>query len=308
MKKNNKIIIIFIILLIIILLYFLLYKKMIHERFDDVKNIKLIMNEHHSGFFCNFNRLIHYLVLYPNTTEIEFNILARINKHKPFIGDGVELFSQLFEHYKEENSEINEILDIDGNDFKNMPTDKGAYEYYNKNRYRLNPYTKVFKKYIKLKPDLQEMLNIHINILRIDCEQVIGILVRSNSLAKEQPNDKMPTRDDYLNAIDNIDKSKKTKYYLKVDNDEDLEFYKSKLQPNYYLDITRSKDNKGDAPHTNQSAFLPLKDLQDTYLDVAILSNCEYLVHCVSNMSTTSLFMNKNQKSICVSKKKYGLF
>jgi hypothetical protein len=297
MKKNHNIILSIIIISIILLLLFLL-NKTISEGF---LNVKLIMNEHHSGFFCNFNRLIHYLVLFPNITEIEFNILARINKHKPFIGDGIELFSQLFEKYKEKNTELNTILDIDGNDFKNMPTDKNAYSVYNENRYKLDPYTVSFNKYIKLKPDLQKMLDDHINTLRSDCEQVIGILVRSNALAKEQPTGQMPSRDDYLNAIKNIDKTKKTKYYLKVDNEEDLEFYKSELQPNYYLDITRSKTNNGDAPHSSHEKFLPLKDLQDTYLDVAILSDCEYLIHCVSNMSTASLYMNKNQKSICVS-------
>lgn len=298
MKKNKIIGILFII--IILLLLFLLNIKSI-EGFESENNSKLIMNDHYSGFFCNFNRLIHYLVLFPNIKEIEYNVRARINNHKPFIGDGIELFSQLFEPYKEENVEINETLNIDGNDFKNMPTDKHAIAVYNENRYKLNPYTNAFNKYIKLKPDLQIMLNNHISILRSDCEQVIGILVRSNNLAREQPSGKMPTRDDYLKAIDNIDKSKKTKYYLKVDNEEDLEFYKSKLQPNYYLDITRSKTNKGDAPHAENKDFFPLKDLQDTYLDIAILSNCEYLVHCVSNMATTSLFMNPSQKSICVS-------
>lgn len=300
MKKSYKKILIFLIISILLFVYLLTKKS--YEGFIQEKNTKLIMNEHHSGFFCNFNRLIHYLTLYPNVKEIEFNVRAEINKHKPFIGQGVELFSQLFEIYKEDNVEINEVLDIDGNDFKNMPTDKGAYSVYNENRYKLNPYTDAFNKYIKLKPDLQKKLDYHINNLKSDSEQTIGILVRSNNLASEQPSGQMPTRDDYLNAINKIDKTKKTKYYLKVDNEEDLEFYKSKLNPHYYLDITRSKTNKGDAPHVNDKTFLPLKDLQDTYLDVAILSHCDYLVHCVSNMATSSLFMNPYQKSICVSK------
>lgn len=301
MKFKYKNILAIIIISIFILLY-LLKKNTSYEGFTEEKNAKLIMNEHYSGFFCNFNRLIHYLTLYPNVKEIEFNVRATLNNHKPFIGEGVELFSQLFESYKENNIEINEVLDIDGNDFKNMPTNKGAYLVYNENRYKLNPYTDEFNKYIKLKPDLQQKLDYHVNNLKSDCEQTIGILVRSNNLAIEQPSGKMPTHDDYLNAINKIDKTKKTKYYLKVDNEEDLEFYKSKLNPNYYLDITRSKTNKGDAPHANDNKFLPLKDLQDTYLDVAILSHCDYLVHCVSNMATASLFMNKDQVSICVSK------
>ena len=293
-----------VLLVLLILLIIVLYNndKESFQVYDPNKNAKLIMNEHHSGFFCNFNRLIHYLTLYPNIKEIEFNIRAKIHKHKPFIGEDIELFSQLFETYKEEGVDIDELYDIDGNDFKEMPTDKGAYAYYNEHRNKFEPYNKAFKKYILLKPHLKDRLNVMIKHLRSDCDQVVGIFVRSEALAKEQPRERMPTRDMYLEAIKKIDTSyKTTKYFLRVDNDEDLEFYKSKLQPYYVTDIKRSKTNKADAPHRSQETFLPLKDLEDTYLEIALLSNCDYLIHCVSNMASTSLFMNMSQISICVS-------
>jgi len=297
---NKNILILSIILFIFISIsYFNIYETF--QEYDSTKNAKLIMNAHHSGFFCNFNRLIHYLTLYPNVTQIDFNIISRINNHKPYIADGVEIFSQLFEIY-DTKEKIDVVYDIDGNDFKKMPSSKGAYEVYNSNRNKLDPYNKAFKKYIILKPHLQITLDDKIKELHQDCEQVIGIFVRSQALASEQPTDKMPTRDDYLNAINKIDtKSKKTKYFLRIDNEEDLEFYKSKLQPNFYTDMHRAKTNKGDAPHSSDDKFLSLKDLEDTYLDIAILSSCEYLVHCVSNMATASLFMNMSQVSICVS-------
>jgi hypothetical protein len=248
-----------------------------------------------------FNKLLHYLVIYPNTKEIQYNVISNLDNHKPFIGNGIEIFSQLFEIY-DTKEKIDVVYDIDGNDFKKMPSSKSAYEFYNSNRNKLESYNKAFKKYIILKPHLQMALDDKIKELHQDCEQVIGVFVRSNALANEQPNDKMPRREDYLNAIKNIDtKSKKTKYFLRIDNEEDLEFYKSKLQPNFYTDMHRAKTNKNDAPHSSDEKFLSLKDLEDTYLDIAILSSCEYLVHCVSNMATASLFMNMSQVSICVS-------
>lgn len=305
MKKNNKIIL-FIILLIIILLYFLFYKntKGIYEGFDNVKNTKLIMNGIESGFFFNFNRLIHYLVVYPNTTEIEFNVRAKIDSHLPFIGDNEELFSKLFENYKE-NKTIDEVLNIDKSDWKGLPFSGGdGSKFYNFNRYKFQKYNNAFTKYIKLKPDLQKKLNKYLEELRKDSQQLIGIFVRSDALKDEQPNKKMPRREDYLDALNNIDtQTKLTKYFLRIDNDEDLEYYKNTLTPNYYLDMKRAQTNNGDAPHRDET-FLPLEELEKIYLEIALLSQCDYILHCSSNMVSSALFMNMNAISIFVENKK----
>ena len=112
----------------------------------------------------------------------------------------------------------------------------------------------------------------------------------------------IPALDIYSNAIDKIDKTKKTKYFLRIDNEKDLEYYKNKYYPNYQTSITRSKDNIEDSLHVSNNKYLLLDDLENTYLEVALLSVSDILVHCVSNMATASLYMNMNQKSICVSK------
>jgi hypothetical protein len=289
---------------------YLSWKGYVDDRFlDKSKNIKLIMNEHHSGFFCNFNRLIHYLMLFPNIVEIEFNIKSNIHKHKPFIGHNVELFYTLFEHYKEPYTHIDDILNIGGNDFLNMPSADSSYNYYNEKRTKFDSYSDAFTKYIKLRPHTQNKLNLMIKEMRKDCEQVIGIFVRSNALAKEQPSREMPTREQYLKAIEKLDtKTKKTKFFLRIDNNEDLEFYKSELQPHYYTNIKRSETNKGDAPHSYTKEFKPLEELEDTYLEIALLSQCEILIHCCSNMVNASLYMNRKQQSICVSDPPPGNF
>ena len=268
------------------------------------KNKKIIVKSNkNGGFFSNFNKLITYLKEHnnENIVEIGYDIRASdIGDSLPFMNKDVELFNKLFEPYNE-NKQVDETVEV--KDYENYEiTFKNAYNYYNENRYKLQPYNDVFKKYIKLKPNLNEKLNKLINELRADCEQVIGIFVRSNALSSEQPNGKMPTYEDYSNAIDKIDKTKKTKYFLRIDNEKDLEYYKNKYYPNYQTSITRSKDNIQDSLHVSNNKYLLLDDLENTYLEVALLSVSDILVHCVSNMATASLYMNMNQKSICVSK------
>jgi len=302
MKKINKNILISIIFLFIIFVfysYFNIYETF--QEYDSTKNAKLIMNGLESGFFFNFNRFIHYLVKYPNIKEIEFKVYAKIDNQLPFIGDGEELFSKLFEDYKEKNITINETLDIDKNDWKGLPFAGGAASpFYNNNRYKFNEYYNVFKKYITLKPALQKKLDEYLFDMKEDCDQVIGIFVRSEALAKEQPKNKMPRRKDYIDAIEDIDtKNINTKYFLRIDNNEDLNFYKNRFTPNYYLDMKRADTNKGDAPHIEKT-FLPLEELEKIYIEIALLSNCDYIVHCSSNMVSSALFMNIDSISIFV--------
>jgi hypothetical protein len=305
--KKNKILFIIILIIIITLVGTILYNNSIerktYESFDDIKNIKLIMNGIESGFFFNFNRLIHYLVVYPNTTEIKFNVRAKIDNHLPFIGNDEELFSKLFEPYKEDKK-IDEVLDIDKLDWKSIPfAGIDGYKFYNMNQYKFEPYNIAFNKYIKLKPNLQNKFNKYLQELKKDCEQVIGIFVRSEALKDEQPTKKMPRREDYLNALNAINtKTISTKYFLRIDNNEDLDYYKKTLTPNYFLDMERAETNKGDAPHRNNK-FLPLEELEKIYLEIALLSQCDYILHCSSNMVSSALFMNMNTTSIFVENK-----
>jgi len=307
LKKNNNILLLFLLLFLLISLFiiFLIINNKYEniDKFQDTneEHIKLIIKSHNGGFFSNFNKLIYYLKNYPNVVEIQFDVRSTDFKNQlPFIKINEEIFGKLFETYKE-NKNINRNLI--GESYENEElTFKNAYNFYNENRYKLEPYNKAFKKYIKLQPHLQKKLENLKNKLHSDYEQVIGIFVRSGALSGEQPNGKLPTRQDYLDAVNNINTvSKKTKFFLRIDNNEDLEFYKNTLQPNFYTDISRSDNNKKDALHINNNKYLTLKELEDTYLEVALLSSCHILIHCVSNMTTASLYMNMDQKSICIS-------
>jgi hypothetical protein len=234
LKLNYKILTL--ILLISLFIIFLIinnkYKNI--DKFQDTsnsgeENLKLIIKSHNGGFFSNFNKMIHYLKNYPNIVEIQFDVRSTgLENQLPFINKDEEIFGKLFEKYKE-NKNINRILIGESYESEEL-TDKNAYNFYNENRYKLEPYNKAFTKYIKLQPQLQKKLEYLKNKLHSDCEEVIGIFVRSGALSGEQPNKKLPTRQDYLDAINNINTvSKKTKFFLRIDNNEDLDFYKNIL-------------------------------------------------------------------------------
>jgi hypothetical protein len=262
------------------------------------KNMKLICTEHvGAGFFSNFMKIISFLVTYPNIVELQYDMKATSpGNGMPFVSEGTELLSLLLEPYSENKNVDYSYKCVKY--FDEMLEKIKPENIYNEKRSSLEPYYNAYVKYIKLLPNLQEKLDKMTNELREDYEQVVGVFVRSNANAREQPRQRMPTREEYLEAIDKLDKTKKTKYFLRVDNDDDLNFYKEKLTPNYYTNISRSKDMLNDALHVSSDKYMKKEELEDTFLEVALLSKCDILIHCASNMAITSLVMNKNQKSI----------
>ena len=262
------------------------------------KELVLKNNEHEQcGFFATFNKLMTYLVDNPDITKITYNIHSfKVGHAMAYIKEGEELFSKLFEPYNE-GKPIDEVIDGSYYQHYNLTT-VFAHQFYNENRGKLQPYHDAYMKYIKIKPEIQNMINNKKQILRENYEQVIGIFIRSEALKKEQPSGRMPTREEYDNAINSIDKTKSTKYFFCIDNEDDLNYFKNKYTPNYYTDIRRTKNTTNSEPH--KKTFGSLKDLQDSFIEVALLSECNILIHCVSNMVTASLYMNMNQKSICL--------
>lgn len=264
------------------------------------QNLKLVIKEHtNAGFFSQFNKFIGYLVRYPNITKIEYNVKAtKPMNHLPYISEGEELFSKLFQPY-DEGKEITDTI-IGENYIDRSVTYKDAIMYYNENRIKLQSYNDAYKKYIKLLPKLQEKIDNEISKMKEDYQQIIGIFVRSSGLANEQPNGKMPTRQNYLDMLQNIDKTKKTKYFLRIDNDDDLNYFKEQLTPNYYTNISRSVNSKKNSKHINIDNYMSQDDLEQLFIDIVLLSECNIILHCLSNMITSALFMNMNSQSIFV--------
>jgi hypothetical protein len=291
-KKNIGYIII---ILIIILLYFLLKLKEI-EPFENINLI--IQSSPSSGFFSNFNKLITYLVDNPTTTKITYDMRS----HGPssafsYIKENEELFSKLFDIYDEGLETTKSIVSSEYQ--SSRITGVEAYNFYNENRNKLQPFHDAYNKYIKIKSNIQNKINKKVNELKTNTDQIIGIFIRSNALAGEQPSKRMPTREEYVNAINNIRKSNNVKYFFCIDNQEDLEYFKQLYTPNYFTDIRRTQNTNDGEPHTKTMGTL--EDLENSFIEVCIMSQCNILVHCVSNMVTASLYMNMNQESVCVS-------
>ena len=264
-----------------------------------IENIELVVKSFGAGFFANFINLIQFLVDIPNITKITYDVKSPSSGPIAFIKEGEELYSKIFQPY-DEGKPITKTITSIREDFNNiyLGGGTGSYKYYGDKRIKLQPVHDAFIKYIKVKENIQKKINEKLLQLKEDSEQIIGIFIRSNALAVEQPNKKMPRREDYDNAISNIDLSKKSKYFFCIDNEDDLNYFKNKYNPHYYTDIRRTSNKTNGEPHTKTMGTL--KDLEDTYIEVALLSNCHILLHCLSNMATASLYMNMNQKSIFI--------
>ena len=270
------------------------------------KNIKLIINNDmgNRGFFSHFNQLLCALVDNPETTEIEFNLVSTPkNATTYYIKEGEEIFSKLFEKY-DLNKPITDTVSLT-NFTNNSYASKlyfDALNNFNNNRDKLQPFNDAYNKFIKIKPNILDKIESHMKILKENNpEQLIGVLVRSQAVAVSQSKKRMATYEEYLNAINIENKNKSTKYFFVIDNNIDLEYYKNALTPNYYLkDLLRSDDNKSNAPHLNPN-LKSLEELENIFIQVVILSKCDILVHCNSNMAIASLSMNMNQKSIFIS-------
>jgi hypothetical protein len=267
------------------------------------ENIELILSnnkEEGCGFFSTFNKLITYCVDYPNITKIKYNITSFAKGHPmSFIKEGEELFSKIFDEY-DEKKPVNRTINALKYENERITT-VNAVNFYGENRIKLQPFNDAYKKYVKIKQNIQDKINTKLKLLKENVEQTVGIFIRSNALQHEQPNHKMPRREDYDNALKQIDLTKNTRYFFCIDNEDDLNYFKTKYTPNYYTDIRRTDNIHNSEPH--KKTMGTLKDLEDSFIEVALLSECDTLLHCVSNMTTASLYMNMNQKSVFVENK-----
>jgi hypothetical protein len=269
------------------------------------KSIKIIINndEDNRGFFSHFNQLLCALVDNPETTVIEYNLISSPRYISTYyVKEGEEILSKLLEKY-DLNKPVTDTISLVKFDNNSYATKLyfDAVNNFNSNRIKLQPFNDAYNKFIKIKPNILDKIESHMNILKENSpEQLIGVLVRSKAVHSALSKN-TPSYEKYLNAINIENKNKKTKYFFCIDNNKDLEYYKKALTPNYYLkDLPRSLNNDEDAPHMNPN-LKSLEELENIFIQVVILSKCDILVHCNSNMAISSLSMNMNVKSVFIS-------
>ena len=251
----------------------------------------ILFNHHEGGFFSNFNKVITCLAHEEDVTKITWCLQGQ--PFGAFAYNCDEVFSKLFETYDEKKPIESyygkaqfEHLEYTGQNAHNLYTGDDEWRTTLHNTY---------KKYIIPTKLLQDNIDVVDKSFDKNTNIKIGILKRNQLLKCEQVSNTMPVIDRYIDAIHQIYGNKTC--VLSVDNTTDIEQFKSNsdLKFVYSTGIRRTNKDTDMEPH-----FTPgtIQDALYYFMDVYMLSRCDYLIHPISNMATAALYMNPNLKSI----------
>jgi hypothetical protein len=156
----------------------------------------------------------------------------------------------------------------------------------------------VYRKFFRYEPVVSCKLESYAPRLR-SYPHKVAILSRGSALSAEQHGHRMPTREEYREAITYYKQqysSEKLLFVLCVDNEEDLAYYQElcKPYPTFCTTIRRA-DNGAQEPHIGPQSSI--NDAIDTVVELELCAMCDVLVHPVSNMATIILLMNPSLAS-----------
>jgi hypothetical protein len=254
-------------------------------------SIHIDFNHHEGGFFSNFNKIITHLTHNEDVSKVTWNLKGQ--PFGAFAYNCEEVFSNLFECY-DEGRDIKSKINI--SEFKQLQyTGKNAHNLYTGNSEWRNKLYNTYNKYIKPTKLLKDSINIIDNSFANKNTIKIGILKRNQLLRCEQNNNIMPDIEKYMSIISSMPGEKTC--ILSVDNMVDLTSFKNtkNLKVVYSTNIKRTEKDTDMEPH-----FLPgtIQDAIYYFIDVYMLSKCDYLIHPISNMATAALYFNPDLKSI----------
>lgn len=255
-------------------------------------NTHITFNHHEGGFFSNFNKVITHLAHNHDVSKITWNLNGQ--PFGAFAYNCGEVFSKLFQPYDDKQKITN---NVSVGEFKYLEyTGKNIHELYLKEdtTWRQQLFD-IYNKYITPTPLLQKNIDTVDNILHKTNRKKIGILKRNQLLKCEQVNNIMPTINNYNDEINKISGDKLC--ILSVDNNTDL----TQFLNNKDLKFTFSKNIKRTTTDTDMEPHFTPGNTQDAlyyFMDVYMLSKCDYLIHPISNMATAALYLNPNLKSI----------
>jgi hypothetical protein len=258
-----------------------------------------------AGLSSNFNRILTILKETSNVKKIKWQCYGNYEGFLTYptnlmgFNTDTELFSKVYEEYDKSNNEILESrLSLNwGANLEQKITGTNAANFYGPNRHLLKEYNSLYLNYFKLLPNIKDIIDEKKKILRGENSCVIGILIRNSgnyALANEQPKKKMPSHNEYFDLINSISESNQ-RYFLCIDNIHDLELYKQLYPNSYFTQIRRSLSPLDKEPHIKTTGSY--EDFINSLIEVYLLSACDKLVHCLSNMATTSLILNLDQES-----------
>jgi hypothetical protein len=259
----------------------------------------LILQDHGSGFFSLFNRLIGWFETCNNIYKITWDVRNSVYGEE-------ECFSKVFDTYI--NNEYkdyiikNIICDYDGYKYVCRYTGVDAHKLYTNElciqhnipvnwRFEVNNY---WNKYIKIKPEIVEIYeNYKTYIQSFNKKKIVTFLIRHPNLSREQINGRMPTFEQYNNAIDNLN-DEDTLLICLTDSTEAFEYYSLRYKNIIFPDVERSciYDTESHMRYNNKyNIYTPI-------LSVLYLALGNYFIHPISNMCQAVLFINPSINNI----------
>ena len=253
----------------------------------------LIVHQHEGGFFSNFNKVISFLETHPEVSKITWDLQGQ--PFGAFAYNCGEVFSKLFVPFWDKNP-------IEGEPYilseyvDQRHTGKNAHGLYTGHQGWRNSLHRTLQQYIRITPYLiPRIKSIHDTFNSVKDRPKVGILKRNELLKCEQQKNCMPAFEQYQAAIKEL-KLEKPVFMFSIDNLYDLDQFKAEFRPHMYSPgMRRTQKNTDMEPH-----FLPgtQQDAAAAFLDVYMLSMCDYFIHPVSNMATAALYFNPKMKSI----------
>jgi hypothetical protein len=254
-------------------------------------SLHLVVHQHEGGFFSNFNKVVSFLEAHPEVSKITWDLQGQ--SFGAFAYGCGEVFSKLFVSYDTSpcltTHQLTEYVD-------QRHTGRNTHGLYlGPDNWRAQLH-RAYIQYIKPTPYLGSRIEQVDDIFnQLKERPKIGILKRNELLKCEQQKNCMPSFEQYQVAISQL-KLKDPVYVFSVDSLYDIDQFKVNYKPHVYSPIIRRTHKNTDMePH-----FLPGTELDAAtiFLDVYMLSLCDYFIHPVSNMATAALYMNPLVKSI----------
>ena len=256
-------------------------------------NKHLIFTSSPNGFFANFNRVIQALSFYNTQVhKISWDM-------KNFIGNSYNcdlLYENLFitKLPNNENNELEKIVIKEYIDHTYTAHDI-ANRYLQQDQSWRHDWYNAYNNFIGFTDFLNNIWEEVYSSIFTDNKPKVGILTRHNALGSEQPNRRMPSLEQYYNAITDLNLSD-FKVVCAVDSNETLAQFTSKYDCLFNTKTTRTH-TPNDMSEAHHRPGMNIVDAAYHFLEAYMLSKCDYFIHPVSNTATAALFLNPYLKN-----------
>jgi len=265
---------------------------------------QLVVIPHDAGFFSNFNKILNHLVVSTirhkaivvdwritkemSNTKLQFSFYGR-----PSDGNIWEYFFEQLSfprHFFLRHEQTDKYCDY-------LITGPNVYELYKTDKKWRKIYNASFKKYIRIKPHIQQKVA-EFYSEHMAGKYCIGIHLRSSSHRNEQPNNIIPTFKKYVDKMKNELQSVKGEavIYLATDVEENVDMLSAAFGDIVIMQ-PKVKRMTCNASHWNEEMQVKiensdLKRGKEVLIDCLLLAKCNVFIHVTSNIATSVGYIN----------------